>query len=287
MPELPEVEIVRQSLYKKIKRKKVKNVIIRNRNLRFKIPYNFKSFLKNKIIIGVKRFSKYLIFCLSNNCYFLLHLGMSGTVHIINFYKKNSVTNTSFYGSSVLPKKHNHVEIIFENFKVIYNDPRRFGFFQIIKNDKLLKKKFDNLGPEPFNLKFDQKYVCSYLNKKKKNIKSFLLDQKFVSGIGNIYASEILFLSKIKPNKKANLFKKKDCKKIVINSRKVLIKAINKGGSSIRDFKNTFGKKGGFQKEFKVYDREGLNCKRLNCLGIIQKKIISNRSTFFCNTCQK
>ena len=287
MPELPEVEIVRQSLYKKIKRKKVKNVIIRNRNLRFKIPYNFKSFLKNKIIIGVKRFSKYLIFCLSNNCYFLLHLGMSGTVHVINFHKKNSITNASFYGSSVLPKKHNHVEIIFENFKVIYNDPRRFGFFQIIKNDKLLKKKFNNLGPEPFNLKFDQKYVYSYFDKKKKNIKSFLLDQKFVSGIGNIYASEILFLSKIKPNKKANLFKKKDCKKIVFYSRKVLIKAINKGGSSIRDFKNTFGKKGGFQKEFKVYDREGLNCKRLNCSGIIKKKIISNRSTFFCNTCQK
>jgi len=212
---------------------------------------------------------------------------MSGTVHIVNFHKKNSVTNTSFYSSPVLPKKHNHVEIIFENFKIIYNDPRRFGFFQIIKNSSLLKKKFSKLGPEPFNSKFDQKYVYSYLNKKEKNIKSFLLDQKFVSGIGNIYASEILFLSKIEPFKKGSLLNKKDCKKIVINSRKVLLKAINKGGSSIRDFKNTFGKKGGFQKEFKVYDRGGLNCKRFNCSGTIEKKIISNRSTFFCKICQK
>ena len=287
MPELPEVEIVRQSLNKKIKQKKVKKVIIRNKNLRFKIPFNFESSLKNQTITNVKRFSKYLIFCLSNNYYCLLHLGMSGTVHIVNFHEKNSVTNTSFYSSPILPKKHNHVEIFFKNFKIIYNDPRRFGFFQIIKNNSLLKKKFSNLGPEPFNSKFDQKYVYSYLNKKEKNIKSFLLDQKFVSGIGNIYASEILFLSKIEPFKKGSLFNKKDCKKIIINSRKVLLKAINKGGSSIRDFKNTFGKKGGFQKEFKVYDREGLNCKRFNCPGIIEKKIISNRSTFFCKICQK
>ncbi len=287
MPELPEVEIVRKSLAKKIKQKKVKKVIIRNRNLRLKIPLNFANFLKNQKIIEVKRYSKYLIFSLSNNSYCLLHLGMSGTIHIVNFGKKNIVTNSSFYNSPILPKKHNHVEIFFENLKIIYNDPRRFGFFQIIKNETLLKKKFNNLGPEPFSLKFDQKYVCSFLNKKEKNIKNFLLDQHFVSGIGNIYASEILFLSRINPTKKGGLFKKKDCKKIVINSRKVLKDAINKGGSSIKDFKNISGKKGNFQKKFKVYDREGLNCKRFKCNGLIQKKVISNRSTFFCDNCQK
>ena len=212
---------------------------------------------------------------------------MSGTVHLVHFHRKNSVTNTSFYNSPTLPKKHNHVEIIFEDFKIIYNDPRRFGFFQIIKDDKLLKKRFNNLGPEPFDLEFDDKYVYSFLKRKEKNIKNFLLDQRFVSGIGNIYASEILFLSKINPNKKGNLFEKKDCKKIVFNSKKILIRAINKGGSSIRDFKNASGKKGNYQKEFNVYDRDGLNCKRPNCKGIIQKKMISNRSTFFCNSCQK
>ena len=119
MPELPEVEIVRQSLHKKISKKKVKKVIIRNRNLRFKIPLNFASFLENKKISKIKRFSKYLIFRLSSGEYCLLHLGMSGTVHLIENNQKNTITNTSFYNAPKLPKKHNHVEIVFKNFRVI------------------------------------------------------------------------------------------------------------------------------------------------------------------------
>ena len=287
MPELPEVEVVRQSLDKKIKQKKVKKVIIRNRNLRFKIQRNFASFLQNQKIIKVDRFSKYLILYLSNSAYCLFHLGMSGTIHLVHSNKKKTVTNTSFYNSPILPKKHNHLELIFENLKMIYNDPRRFGFVQIIQNSDLLKKRFAHLGPEPFQSKFNLEYVLNYLKRKEKKIKSFLLDQAFVSGIGNIYASEILFLSKINPNKKAYLLNKKDCKKIISFSIKVLIDAIKKGGSSIKDFKNTSGKKGGFQKNFKVYERNGLNCKRFKCKGIIQKKTICNRATFFCNTCQK
>ena len=159
MPELPEVEVVRQSLDKKIKQKKVKKVIIRNRNLRLKVPLNFSSFLKNQKIIKVDRFSKYLIFSLSNQSYCLLHLGMSGTVHLVETQKKRFITNTSFYNSPNLPKKHNHVEFIFENFKIIYNDPRRFGFFQIIDDHNLLKKRFSHLGPEPFHQKFNLDYV--------------------------------------------------------------------------------------------------------------------------------
>ena len=287
MPELPEVEIVRQSLDKNIKQKKVKKVIIRNRNLRFKIPLNFKNFLINQKIIKVDRFSKYLIFSLSNKKYCLLHLGMSGTIHLLHNNKKNFLTNTSFYSSPILPLKHNHVEIIFSDLKFIYNDPRRFGFFQILDNIDLLKKRFSKLGPEPFSSSFNLNYLTSFLKGKKKNIKNFLLDQNFVSGIGNIYASEILFLSSINPNKKGFLLKKKDLKKIIINSKKVLSIAIKKGGSSVRDFKNIYGKKGSFQKEFNVYEREGQNCKKIKCDGIIKKKVISNRSTFFCNFCQK
>jgi|TARA_Y100000816_G_scaffold132613_1_gene93610 formamidopyrimidine-DNA glycosylase len=286
MPELPEVEIVRQSLNKKIKQKKVKKVIVRNRNLRFKIPSNFESFLTGYKIIKVERYSKYLILCLSNARYCLLHLGMSGTVHIVNNDKKNLITNTSFYSLPILPKKHNHVEIIFQNFRVIYNDPRRFGFFQLIDNEKILKKRFSNLGPEPFQSNFNLDYLFSFFKGKKRNIKNFLLDQKFISGIGNIYASEILFLSKINPNKHVSKLKKSDCRKIIINSKKVLNNAIKKGGSSIRDFKNTSGKKGNFQKNFNVYERSGLKCKRFDCNGVIQKKMISNRSSYFCNFCQ-
>ena len=210
MPELPEVEIVRQSLNKKIKQKKVKKVIIRNRNLRFKIPLNFKRCFKNKKIIKVGRFSKYLIIYFSSKYYCLIHLGMSGTIHIIDNNLKNDFTNTSFYQSSTVPKKHNHVEIIFNDFKVIYNDPRRFGFFQIIKNGLDLKKRFNHLGPEPFDPDFNLVYVYNFFRDKNRNIKNFLLDQKFVSGIGNIYASEILFLSKINPHKKVSLLSKKE-----------------------------------------------------------------------------
>ena len=287
MPELPEVEIVRQSLNKKIKQKKVKKVIIRNRNLRFKIPYNFNSYFQNKKIIKVGRFSKYLIVYFPKEIFCLIHLGMSGTIHIVNKKKFNQATNTSFYNSPFLPKKHNHVELIFDDFKIVYNDPRRFGFFQLIKNNLDLKKRFNHLGPEPFNQNFNLTYIHNYFKGKNKDIKNFLLDQKFVSGIGNIYASEILFLSKINPFKKVKLLTKQECKKIISNSKKILLRAIKKGGSSIRDFKNTSGSKGGFQNEFKVYQQEGSQCKNLGCFAVIQKKIISNRSTFFCDSCQK
>jgi len=286
MPELPEVEIVRQSLHKKIKKKSIKKVIIRNRNLRFKIPVDFESFLQDKKIIKVTRFSKYLIIHFQNRNYCIIHLGMSGTIHILDKKKPLKFTNTSFYHSPFLPVKHNHAEFIFDNLKVIYNDPRRFGFFEIIKNYKDLEKRFKLMGPEPFSNKFNLNYVLNYLKQKNKDIKSFLLDQRFVSGIGNIYASEILFASKINPFKKAKRLNKNECLNIISNSKKILQQAINKGGSSIRDFKDISGNKGTFQKKFRVYQQDGVNCKRPKCKGIIKKKIISNRSTYFCNLCQ-
>ena len=287
MPELPEVEIVKQSLAKKIQQKKIKKVIIKNRNLRFKIPLKFEKLLENKIIKKVNRFSKYLILNFSDDSFCLIHLGMSGTIHLIKKNHSNRLTNASFYNSLSLPKKHNHVEIQFQDLKVIYNDPRRFGFFKFINNKEELISRFSHLGPEPFFKKFNLKYLLKYFFNKKKDIKSFLIDQKFVSGIGNIYASEILFLSKINPSIYAMKLSKEDCKKIIFFSKKVLNKAIQKGGSTIRDFKNTLGKNGNFQKEFKVYQRENLNCLRNKCTGKIKKIFISNRSTFFCNTCQK
>ena len=212
---------------------------------------------------------------------------MSGTIHLINKDSFNKFTNTSFYNSAILPKKHNHVEIQFKDLKMIYNDPRRFGFFKFIKNNNDLMRKFNHLGPEPFSKKFNLKYLLSYFSYKKKNIKSFLLDQKFVSGIGNIYASEILFYCKIRPTTYAMKLSKKDCKNIILFSKRVLNKAIKKGGSSIRNFRDTLGKSGTFQKEFKVYQRESLNCPNSKCNGKIKKIFISDRSTFFCNNCQK
>ena len=287
MPELPEVEIVKQSLAKKIQKKKIKQVIIKNRNLRFKIPLKFEKLLQNKIIKKVTRFSKYLILNFNDGSFCLIHLGMSGTIHLIEKNSLNKFTNVSFYSSKNLPKKHNHVEIHFKDFKIIYNDPRRFGFFKFMRNNQELINRFSHLGPEPFFEIFNLKYLLRCFFNKRKDIKTFLIDQKFVSGIGNIYASEILFLSKIKPTTHAMNLSKEDCKRIISFSKSVLNKAIKKGGSSIRDFKNTSGKIGSFQKEFKVYQRENLDCLRSNCSGKIKKIFISNRSTFFCNMCQK
>jgi formamidopyrimidine-DNA glycosylase len=287
MPELPEVEIVKQSLSQNIQQKKIQKVIIKNRNLRFKIPSKFEKLLKNKFIVKVSRFSKYLIFNFSDRSFCLVHLGMSGTIHLIKKNNLNNFTNTSFYNSSNLPKKHNHVEIRLKNLKIIYNDPRRFGFFRYIKNEQELKKKFEHLGPEPFFKEFNLKYLMNYFKNKKKDIKSFLLDQKFVSGIGNIYASEILFLCKINPKKEAFKLTKKEGKKIISFSKIVLNKAIKKGGSSIRDFKNILGENGNYQKEFKVYQKESGNCPRNKCKGKIKKIVVAKRSTFYCNICQK
>ena len=128
MPELPEVEIVKQSLRKNVKSEKIIKVIVRNRNLRFKLPINFKSILEKKKITDINRFSKYIIIKFLNELYCILHLGMSGTIHIVkNSHKKNSITNSCFYNSPFLPNKHNHVEFIFKNFRLIYNAPRLFG----------------------------------------------------------------------------------------------------------------------------------------------------------------
>ena len=287
MPELPEVEIVRQSLNKKIIQKTIKKVIVRNRNLRIKVPRNFKKILKNQKILNVDRFSKYLILFLSGRNKLLIHLGMSGTIHLLKHGKESFLTNTSFYNSPKLPDKHNHIEIFFDKFRLVYNDPRRFGFFEIIKDQHSLEKRFEKLGPEPFNSRFNTNYIFDNLKDKKKNVKNFLLDQNFVSGIGNIYASEILYLSRINPAKEGRSINKAECRKISKNSKLILQNAIKRGGSSIRDFQDVSGKKGSFQKNFKVYQREGSKCKRIDCKGLIQKKNFSNRSTFFCAFCQK
>ena len=287
MPELPEVEIVKQSLYKNIKSKKIKKTIVRNRNLRFKIHKDFEKLLKNKRILDISRFSKFILINLEKDFHCIFHLGMSGTVHIVKKKTNSSFTNSSFYHSPFLPKKHNHVEFFFDNFKIVYNDPRRFGFFKVFFNQKDLTKYFNKYGPEPFDKKFNIKYLRDKLTGKSKNIKNYLIDQSFISGIGNIYANEILFFCKINPFRKSSKLLLADCKKLIFYSKYVLKNAIKKGGSTIKNFINTDGNSGFFQKHFKVYQRENLKCPNKNCSGIIRKKNISNRSTFYCNICQK
>ena len=284
MPELPEVEVVTRSLKKTIKNHKIIKITVNNRNLRFKLPQNFEYVLKNKIVKNIERKSKYIIFDFDNNFYTILHLGMSGTLHIPTNKK---ISNLSFYSNPVLPKKHNHIIINFKKFKLIYNDPRRFGYFKILDNRNDFEDYFKRIGPEALDKKFNILYLKKKIKNRKKNIKNFLLDQKIVSGIGNIYANEILFKSQISPMKSVKELSQIDLDKIIKFSRSTLRNAIKFGGSSIKDFKSISGSVGTFQKKFRVYDRENEKCKNNKCKGIIQKMYISNRSTFICNFCQK
>ena len=286
MPELPEIEIVKRSLFKKINKAKIVNVKINNRNLRYKIPHTLSKKLINEKILKISRRSKYLIFHFKNKL-LLVHFGMSGKFLIVRS-KDNKMFKTSFYYDLNILAKHNHIYFVLNNGLVlIYNDVRRFGFFKLFENIKLkeiiyLKK----LGPEPFSVLFCIKYVQKFIKNRKKNIKNLLMDQTFVSGLGNIYVNEALFLSKIHPLRQCSNLERKSIKNLIYNIRRVLKISINQGGSSIKDFKNAYGKSGNFQQFFNVYGQENKNCSRISCKGKIKKISISNRSSFYCNSCQ-
>ena len=287
MPELPEVEILKSSLNKNIKYAKIEKIKINNRNLRYKVPNNINKILVGKTIKNITRIAKYLIFHFNDEKKLLIHLGMSGTIHLV-FKNNTKNTNASFYHLSSLPKKHNHVEIdLNNNYKIVYNDPRRFGYLKLLNKNFLDLKPFNNLGPEPFSSLFNDSYIKKFIKNKKTNIKSTLLDQKFVSGIGNIYANEILFYCSINPLKKIYKLNRKNILDIIKNSKKVLKKAIFFGGSSIRDFKKIDGKLGSFQQKFKVYGKQNIKCPKVGCKGVLKKIIISNRASFYCIECQK
>ena len=289
MPELPEVEVVKRSLIHKTQNLIVKAVKINDGRLRYKIDRN-----KIKKIIGLKfikisRRSKYLLFFLNKDLVMLVHLGMTGKFFFIDH--KRTKYKTSFYYDINKDKDKKHDRIIFNlsnNQKLIYNDIRKFGFIKIIKQINLYQNThLKNLGPEPLSVEFNIKYFKNYIIGKERTIKDLLMDQKFISGLGNIYVNEILFYSGVKPNKKIKKLSEGKIKKIIKLTKKVISKAIILGGSSIRDFSSSSGKKGSFQQHFSVYGKKGEKCTKKNCRGIIIKIVISNRSTFYCNKCQK
>ena len=286
MPELPEVEVTRRTLLKFIENKVIKNIKINNPNLRFKIPANFKKNVTGQKIIRVLRRSKYILIYLKNDYVMIAHLGMSGKFIIKNNYSKDFL-KTSYY-SNEFSSKHNHLEFFFSNnLKVIYNDPRRFGFFLLDKISKLDVNKFlSKLGPEPLGKDLKKDYLILKTKATQRTIKTLLMDQRFISGIGNIYANEILFLAKIRPNKISSKLSLVDIGRLHPSIGKVLKRALKLGGSSIKDFKSSVGEKGRFQNEFKVYDREDLKCLRTGCSGLIARVVSQGRASFFCNECQ-
>ena len=271
MPELPEIEIVKRSLFKMIDKAKIIDIKIINKNLRYKIPNTFSKSLIGEKIFKISRKSKYLIFHFKKKL-LLIHLGMSGKLLLMRS-RDHVIFKTSFYYDSDVQKKHNHIYIKLNNdFLLIYNDIRRFGFFKLYNTTQINKIPFiKKLGLDPFSKKFNVKYFEKFVEKRTKNIKNLLMDQTFISGLGNIYVNETLFMSKIKPLKMCSSLSKNEIKKLILNIRKVLRISISKGGASIKDFKNVLGKSGEFQQFFSVYGKENKNCSRISCKGKIKK----------------
>ena len=287
MPELPEVEVVRRSLSDFIIGLKIKKVRIINSNLRFRISKNFKKSIEKQVIKSISRRAKFLLINLQNNKVILIHLGVTGKIFIINKKRKSALV-TSFYYEKKFKKKHNHIILNLNNsIDLIYNDVRKFGFIKVFDSDKIhLNSHISRLGPEPLSDKFNYIYLRKKIVKCKKNIKNFMMDQKYISGLGNIYVNEILFKSSIDPRKLTNKLSNNQVEQIVFNTKQTLRASIQLGGSSIRDFNSITGKNGNFQQKFMVYDRHNKNCRKKTCKGNVKKIYIGNRSTFFCDKCQ-
>ena len=282
MPEMPEVETVRRGLTPHLSGSIVSFVDLRRPNLRFPFPENFEEILIGAKIERIDRRSKYLLFRLSNGYTWMSHLGMTGVWTI----------------GSEGKGKHDHVYFEFDDGlkTAVYTDHRRFGFMDIFETSNESEQKWlATLGPEPLTEDFTVQVLKSNLHGKRSPIKSALLDQRVVSGLGNIYVSEILFRSKISPIKtaaevagKSNRVNTK-IQRIFENTNQVIAEAIMVGGSTISDFRGVSGESdlGYFAQQFRVFNREGEECIKENCKGKILRIVQSGRSTFYCPKCQK
>ena len=289
MPELPEVEVVKRSLINKIKNSVIKAVKINDSRLRYKINRNqFKKIIGSRLK-KITRRSKYLLFFFNKDIVMLVHLGMTGKFFFIN--RNNTKFKTSFYYNIKEEKDKKHDRVIFylsKKQQLIYNDVRKFGFIKFLNKSNLNQNfHLKNLGPEPLNKKFNFFYFKNYIARRKRTIKNLLMDQKFVSGLGNIYVNEILFFSGVIPEKQIRHLSDSKIKNIIKFTKKILTKAIDLGGSSIKNFSSSSGKKGSYQQYFSVYGKKGENCEKKKCNGNIIKIILSNRASFYCPKCQK
>jgi len=270
MPELPEVEVCRQGIAPHIINQTVTNVIVRNAKLRWPIPDSVQTMVNNKVE-AVERRSKYLLIKFSKGT-LVIHLGMSGTIRVI-------ASNTDV-------TKHDHFDLVFDHGKALrLNDPRRFGavlwFKQHVDEQGLLAK----LGPEPFSEEFTDGYLFTKAKNRKVPIKTFLMNNHIVVGVGNIYANESLFKAGILPTTLAKNITKKRLDKLTHIIKDVLAAAIKQGGTTLKDFTQSDGKPGYFAQELLVYGRAGKKC--LVCETILEEVRQSNRSSVFCPTCQK
>ena len=283
MPELPEVETVRQGLLPVLEGRRLKRVIARRGDLRFPLPAKFAERLTGRRVEKLTRRAKYILAHLDGGEVLIMHLGMSGRFSIEGAKVGKFVHATPEAG------KHDH--IVFETdqgARVTFTDHRRFGMMDLFQASETATYKYlAALGPEPLSEAFSPAVLDKALKGKRTPIKAALLDQRIVAGLGNIYVSEALFRAGISPKRIASTIPGERSRKLVPEVKAVLRAAIKAGGSTLRDYKKTSGELGYFQHSFAVYDRDGEKCPRKGCGGTVKRIVQSGRSTFYCPTCQR
>jgi formamidopyrimidine-DNA glycosylase len=285
MPELPEVETVRKGLSPVLVGARLTRVTANRADLRFPLPANFAKRLQGRRILTLTRRAKYLLAALDSGETLAMHLGMSGRFTIVGKNKQPG----DFYLAAPTNPTHTHVVFETENgARVEYNDPRRFGFMELIETDAVEEHKFfAGLGPEPLGNTFSGAGLHAALKGRKQNIKVTLLDQRVVAGLGNIYVCEALWRAGISPKRAAGKVTLPKGEELARTIRDVLSEAIDAGGSSLKDYAQADGALGYFQHRFSVYDREGKDCARKGCSGRIKRFEQGGRSTFYCSVCQR
>ena len=270
MPELPEVETSRRGIAPWVENQQVCGVIIRERRLRWPIPGDIDQKLPGQVIQTIRRRAKYLLFETGAGTV-MLHLGMSGSLRIIDADEPAG--------------KHDHVDIQFDNGKALrFRDPRRFGSL-LWTHRPLEHDLLRSLGPEPLSGDFDGSYLRQKARGRRVSIKQFIMNGSVVVGVGNIYASEALFIAGIHPKRRADRISSDRMTQLADAIKSVLQSAIEAGGTTLRDFHGGDGEPGYFQQKLEVYGRDGEPCRR--CKRRVSVVVLGQRSTFYCKDCQK
>lgn len=270
MPELPEVETVLQGLKPFTENQVIRRIVIRQPKLRWDITKGIERDLTNQKILKVTRRGKYILFHLKKETA-ILHFGMSGSLRLLTVPEP--------------PQKHDHFDLIFDDFYLRYTDPRRFGSFLLTFENPNQHPLLADLGIEPLDPSFNGQYLYTKAKARKVGIKQFIMNHKIVVGVGNIYAAEALYMAKINPLAPAKQLTKERLDILARAIKKVLLAAIKKGGTTLKDFKNSNGKAGYFKQRLKVYDRAGQRC--YLCKQLLLQIRIQNRSTVYCPHCQR
>lgn len=271
MPELPEVETTRRGIEPHIRTQEVRDVVLRRKTLRWPITPSLITELPNQIIRAVSRRGKYLLLETDRGI-LVIHLGMSGSLRIVDKNRNVAV--------------HDHVDVVFANGKILrYTDPRRFGCILWEKDPIEAHPLITNLGPEPLEDGFDGSYLFRRSRGRSAPVKNFIMDSKIVVGVGNIYANESLFLAGINPKRAAGNISKPRYEKLVLCIKAVLQKAIDVGGTTLKDFTNSEGEPGYFAQSLQVYGRKGEDC--YACRSTLKEIRQGQRSTVYCPNCQR